>query len=129
MEYPAPEPESSISSKGADHRSPLSVLEYPAPEPESSVSSKEADHPSPPSVLEVPFTEDVSSGSECFERVSAELNGKCDFLTMLSNYLQQITSHLLCNRSALLDDNSSVCTLIYFLIINEVLFRVVIIRF
>ncbi|KAH0739558.1 hypothetical protein KY290_038263 [Solanum tuberosum] len=75
LEYPAPEPESSVSSKEADHRSPLSVLEYPAPEPESSVSSKEADHPSPPSVLEVPFTEDVSSGSECFERVSAELNG------------------------------------------------------
>ncbi|OIT01236.1 PREDICTED: uncharacterized protein LOC109229535 [Nicotiana attenuata] len=53
LEYPAPEPE---------------------PEPESSVSSKEADHPSPLSVLEVPFTEDASSGSECFERVSAELN-------------------------------------------------------
>ncbi|XP_009781874.1 uncharacterized protein [Nicotiana sylvestris] len=50
------------------------LLEYPAPEPESSVSSKEADHPSPLSVLEVPFTEDASSGSECFERVSAELN-------------------------------------------------------
>ncbi|MCD9638019.1 hypothetical protein HAX54_021631 [Datura stramonium] len=53
------------------------VLEYPAPEPEptSSVSSKEADHPSPLSVLEIPCTEDASSGSECFERVSAELNG------------------------------------------------------
>ncbi|XP_060201747.1 uncharacterized protein LOC132630188 isoform X2 [Lycium barbarum] len=48
--------------------------EYPAAEPESSVSSKEADHPSPLSVLEVPFTEDASSGSECFERVGAELN-------------------------------------------------------
>ncbi|CAN4116892.1 unnamed protein product [Withania somnifera] len=51
------------------------VLEHPTPEPDTSVSSKEADHPSPLSVLEVPFTEDVSSGSECFERVSAELNG------------------------------------------------------
>ncbi|KAF3664750.1 hypothetical protein FXO38_09956 [Capsicum annuum] len=51
------------------------VLEYPVPEPESSVSSKEADHPSPLSVLEVPFTEDASSGSECFERVSAGLDG------------------------------------------------------
>lgn len=58
------------------------LLEYPAPEPESSVSSKEADHPSPLSVLEVPFTEDASSGSECFERVSAELNGTSDFLTI-----------------------------------------------
>ncbi|KAJ8538351.1 hypothetical protein K7X08_014891 [Anisodus acutangulus] len=60
-----PEPSSAATSV---------VSEYPAPEPESSVSSKEADHPSPLSVLEVPFTEDASSGSECFERVSAELN-------------------------------------------------------
>lgn len=66
---PGPSPPSSAAASV--------VLEYPAPEPEpeSSVSSKEADHPSPLSVLEVPFTEDASSGSECFERVSAELNG------------------------------------------------------
>ncbi|XP_020553381.1 uncharacterized protein LOC105174401 isoform X1 [Sesamum indicum] len=43
------------------------------PEPDSSESSKEADHPSPISVLEMPFTEDTSS-SESFERVSAELH-------------------------------------------------------
>lgn len=42
-------------------------------EPESSESSKEADHPSPISVLEVPCSEDTSS-SESFERVSAELH-------------------------------------------------------
>ncbi|KAL0347267.1 UNVERIFIED_CONTAM: hypothetical protein Scaly_1742700 [Sesamum calycinum] len=42
-------------------------------EPDSSESSKEADHPSPISVLEMPFTEDTSS-SESFERVSAELH-------------------------------------------------------
>lgn len=83
-------------------------MEYPVPEPELSVSSKEADHPSPLSVLEVPFTEDASSGSECFERVSAGLDGKCDFLTMSSSYLQNITSDLLCSRRALRDNNSSI---------------------
>ncbi|KAJ4971058.1 hypothetical protein NE237_004157 [Protea cynaroides] len=46
------------------------------PEPESPGSSKEVDQPSPVSVLEPPFVEDdTSSGSECFERVSADLNG------------------------------------------------------
>ncbi|XP_042511282.1 uncharacterized protein LOC122086501 isoform X2 [Macadamia integrifolia] len=45
------------------------------PEPESPASSKEVDQPSPVSVLELPFVEDMSSGSECFERVSADLNG------------------------------------------------------
>ncbi|KAM7531814.1 hypothetical protein LguiB_035224 [Lonicera macranthoides] len=50
-----------------------SVVQSPELEPESSESSKEADHQSPVSVLEVPSTEDVSSGSECFERVSAGL--------------------------------------------------------
>ncbi|XP_051130218.1 uncharacterized protein LOC127250833 isoform X2 [Andrographis paniculata] len=42
-------------------------------EPDSSESSKEADHPSPISVLEVPFAEETST-SESFERVSAELH-------------------------------------------------------
>ncbi|KAL3531855.1 hypothetical protein ACH5RR_005376 [Cinchona calisaya] len=46
----------------------------PGPEPEFSESSKEADHPSPVSVLEVSFAEDVSSSSDCFETVNAELN-------------------------------------------------------
>ncbi|XP_043702088.1 uncharacterized protein LOC122652418 isoform X2 [Telopea speciosissima] len=44
------------------------------PESESPGSFKEVDQPSPVSVLE-PFVEDMSSGSECFERVSADLNG------------------------------------------------------
>lgn len=44
------------------------------PEPESSESSKEADHLSPVSVLEVSFAEDVSSSSDCFETVNAQLN-------------------------------------------------------
>ncbi|CAI9783228.1 unnamed protein product [Fraxinus pennsylvanica] len=40
----------------------------------SSENSLLADDPSPVSVLQVPFTEDVSSVSECFERVNAELH-------------------------------------------------------
>ena len=48
----------------------------PVPEPESPSSSKEAGQPSPVSVLEVIFPEDLSPGSECFERVSADLQGK-----------------------------------------------------
>ena len=43
---------------------------------EPSTSSKESEQPSPASVLEAPFVEDLSSGSECFERVSADLHGK-----------------------------------------------------
>ncbi|GMP50678.1 hypothetical protein CsSME_00017204 [Camellia sinensis var. sinensis] len=53
-------------------------LQCPVPEPQSPASSKEADHPSPVSVLEAPFVEDVnviSPGSECFERVNADLHG------------------------------------------------------
>ncbi|XP_009343058.1 uncharacterized protein LOC103935011 [Pyrus x bretschneideri] len=42
---------------------------------ESPASSKEAEQPSPVSVLEVPFTDDVSSSSECFESLNADLQG------------------------------------------------------
>ncbi|KAL0724937.1 hypothetical protein Bca4012_039536 [Brassica carinata] len=45
------------------------------PEPESRESSKEGDQPSPVSVLEASFDDDVSSSSECFESVSADLQG------------------------------------------------------
>ncbi|KAJ4979739.1 hypothetical protein NE237_010519 [Protea cynaroides] len=44
-------------------------------ERESSGSSEDVDQPSPISVLEPPFVEETSSGSECLERVSADLNG------------------------------------------------------
>ena len=50
---------------------------------EASVSSKESEQPSPVSVLEAPFVEDLSSGSECFERVSADLHGK--FLSVVQD--------------------------------------------
>ncbi|XP_074275106.1 uncharacterized protein LOC141599100 isoform X2 [Silene latifolia] len=52
-----------------------SCLQLSATQPESSASSKESEQPSPVSVLEPPFVEEVSSGSECFERVSAGLHG------------------------------------------------------
>ena len=45
------------------------------PEPQSRESSKEGDQPSPVSVLEASFDDDVSSSSECFESVSADLQG------------------------------------------------------
>lgn len=45
------------------------------PEPQSHESLKEGDQPSPVSVLEASFDDDVSSGSECFESVSADLHG------------------------------------------------------
>ncbi|KAK4776193.1 hypothetical protein SAY87_024154 [Trapa incisa] len=48
---------------------------HSAPELESPESSKDADQPSPISTLEAPFTDDISSGSECFESLSADLHG------------------------------------------------------
>lgn len=38
-------------------------------------SCKDADQPSPVSVLEPSFTDDLSSCSECFESLSADLQG------------------------------------------------------
>ncbi|CAL5437542.1 unnamed protein product [Camellia sinensis] len=52
-------------------------LQCPVLEPQSSASSKEASHSSLVLVLEAPFVEDVniiSPGSECFERVNADLH-------------------------------------------------------
>ncbi|GAB2300512.1 hypothetical protein Dimus_034555 [Dionaea muscipula] len=47
----------------------------PASEQELPGTIKEAGQPSPNSILEASFMEDLSSGSECFERVHAELHG------------------------------------------------------
>ncbi|OMP04968.1 hypothetical protein COLO4_09164 [Corchorus olitorius] len=55
-------------SNGPSKHCPVSELEPRA-------SSKEADQPSPVSVIEAPFTDDLSSGSECFESISADLHG------------------------------------------------------
>ncbi|KAK8600172.1 hypothetical protein V6N12_050030 [Hibiscus sabdariffa] len=46
----------------------------PVPELESQACCKEAEQPSPVSVIEAPFTDDVSSGSECFESIGADLH-------------------------------------------------------
>ncbi|GMI96486.1 TON1 Recruiting Motif 19 [Hibiscus trionum] len=46
----------------------------PGPELESQACSKEAEQPSPVSVIEAPFADDVSSGSECFESIGADLH-------------------------------------------------------
>ncbi|XP_019084857.1 PREDICTED: uncharacterized protein LOC104711921 isoform X1 [Camelina sativa] len=51
------------------------VNQSSVPEPQSRESSKEGEQPSPVSVLEASFDDDVSSGSECFESVSADLQG------------------------------------------------------
>lgn len=50
-------------------------MQHPVAKVESPACSKEADQPSPVSVLETPFPDDLSSGSECFESLSADLNG------------------------------------------------------
>lgn len=52
-----------------------SSLQCAATQPESPSSSKESEQPSPVSVLEPAIVDDISSGSKCFERVSAELHG------------------------------------------------------
>jgi len=53
-------------------------MQHPVAKVESPACSKEADQPSPVSVLETPFPDDLSSGSECFESLSADLNGNLE---------------------------------------------------
>ncbi|GLT92484.1 hypothetical protein SLE2022_103190 [Rubroshorea leprosula] len=48
---------------------------HPEPQLESYTGPKEGDQPSPVSVLEAPFADDFSSGSECFESLSADIHG------------------------------------------------------
>lgn len=50
-------------------------LHHPVPELQSHASPKEGDQPSPVSTLETPFTDDLSFGSDCFESLSADLQG------------------------------------------------------
>ncbi|XP_038883777.1 uncharacterized protein LOC120074655 isoform X2 [Benincasa hispida] len=63
-----------IQEEGASVESPA-PLHKSVPALESPASSKEADQPSPVSVLEPAFGDDLSSCSECFESVSADLQG------------------------------------------------------
>ncbi|XP_010253349.1 PREDICTED: uncharacterized protein LOC104594654 isoform X2 [Nelumbo nucifera] len=57
------------------HKESLLPAQCPVPEPESPASSKGVEQPSPISVLEPPFAEETTSGSECFEQISADLHG------------------------------------------------------
>ncbi|KAK8705111.1 hypothetical protein V6N13_048719 [Hibiscus sabdariffa] len=50
-------------------------LHSPVSELGSRAGSKEGDQPSPISVIDAPFTDGFSSGSECFESISAHLHG------------------------------------------------------
>uniref|UniRef100_A0A7N0RH90 DUF4378 domain-containing protein n=1 Tax=Kalanchoe fedtschenkoi TaxID=63787 RepID=A0A7N0RH90_KALFE len=52
-----------------------SPLNYPSVGPESPSKSKEAELPSPMSVLGIPFPDDLSSGTECFGSLTADLMG------------------------------------------------------
>ncbi|KAG2685754.1 hypothetical protein I3760_10G140700 [Carya illinoinensis] len=61
-------------SMGSFEEGSVSLL-HPLPGLESPISSKDADQPSPVSVMEAPFTDDLSSCSECFESLSADLHG------------------------------------------------------
>ncbi|XVE96816.1 hypothetical protein REPUB_Repub02eG0255500 [Reevesia pubescens] len=63
------------SKEPLEGQSKQTTLHCPVSELESRASSKEAEQPSPVSVIEAPFTDDLSSGSECFESISADLHG------------------------------------------------------
>ena len=60
------------------------LLHKSVPALESPATSKEADQPSPVSVLEPAFGDDLSSCSECFESVSADLQGSWLFILYVS---------------------------------------------
>ncbi|XVF08030.1 hypothetical protein REPUB_Repub06bG0190200 [Reevesia pubescens] len=63
------------SQEPSEGLSKQTTLHCPVSELESRASSREAEQPSPVSVIEAPFTDDLSSGSECFESISADLHG------------------------------------------------------
>ncbi|GAV62670.1 DUF3741 domain-containing protein/DUF4378 domain-containing protein/VARLMGL domain-containing protein [Cephalotus follicularis] len=65
----------SSSQEQSDGKSEEVLLHHPVSDLKSPSSSKEADQPSPVSILEAPFTDDLSSSSECFESLSADLHG------------------------------------------------------
>ncbi|CAN1775506.1 hypothetical protein LINPERHAP1_LOCUS13354 [Linum perenne] len=70
-----PEAFSSQEQTGPVPESCSTLVNRPIAEPESSACPKEADQPSPVSVLETTFPDDLSSSSDCFESLSADLQG------------------------------------------------------
>lgn len=69
--------------------------QHPAAKVGSLCNSKEAEQPSPVSILEAPFCDDVSSGSECFESLSADLQGdqRSHFSNSSLSYALYISRH------------------------------------
>ncbi|XVF76577.1 hypothetical protein PTKIN_Ptkin13bG0276900 [Pterospermum kingtungense] len=63
------------SQEPSEGPSKQTALHCPVSDLESRAISKEGEQPSPVSVIEAPFTDDLSSGSECFESISADLHG------------------------------------------------------
>lgn len=74
-DVPSGELDNLDSQEPSEGPSKQTTLHCPVSELESRVSPKEAEQPSPISVIEAPFTDDLSSGSECFESISADLHG------------------------------------------------------
>lgn len=87
---------SSGDSKGDCRSSTGDSFPHPVGELQPSASAKEPDQPSPVSVLEAPFPDDLSSGSECFESISADLHGNLQVLLFVSN-LQTSFGHMSLN--------------------------------
>ncbi|KAL4271453.1 hypothetical protein GQ457_13G013220 [Hibiscus cannabinus] len=63
------------SQEPSEAPSKQAPLHCPVSELGSRAGSKEGDQPSPISVIDAPFTDGFSSGSECFESISAHLHG------------------------------------------------------
>ncbi|KAK4800930.1 hypothetical protein SAY86_021417 [Trapa natans] len=83
-------------------------LRHSAPELQSPANSKDADQPSPISTLEAPFTDDISSGSECFESLSADLHG-----LRMQLHLLKLESEAFREGTAVIssDEDTGECTL------------------
>ncbi|KAM7262966.1 hypothetical protein ACFE04_000649 [Oxalis oulophora] len=68
-------PENLSSQETLDEKSKEVPFNKPIPDLDSPSSSKEAEQPSPLSILEAPFADDLSSCSDNFESLSADLLG------------------------------------------------------
>jgi len=94
-------------------------MQHPVTKVESPACSKEADQPSPVSVLETPFPDDLSSGSECFESLSADLSGNLEKLFSLLILHSLVGLHLGFESLHL---NCSVCVCVFVVIYICLLF-------
>lgn len=74
-DYPTRDLDNSTSKETSREPSEKGSVPLSVHESESPASSKESEQPSPISVLEASFADNLSSGSECFESLSADLQG------------------------------------------------------